>query len=156
MADINRRALVAGAATAAVALPAIAASVLEFDPIFAVIEAYKSNNAAFLARCRYEDELEEKGIRLECAIDDHRTPEMVALVDAEIAAGVAIAETAPTTPAGLAAVLRFIDEESDKLGDFFFETDESQRFVRTMERAVLGMTGALQVQSLAKSCNYPQ
>jgi ABC-type sugar transport system substrate-binding protein len=152
MSNINRRALVAGAAATLPAIaagPAAAATLNGPDPIFAVIEAHKSNHAAFLARCRYEDELEEKGIRLERAIDDYRTPEMVALVDAGIAARVAIAETAPTTPAGLAAVLRFIDEETDKLGDFFFpeETDESQRFVRTMERAVLGMTGALQVQS---------
>ncbi len=79
MSKINRRAVLAGAASAAVTAPAIAASA-EPDPIFAAIEAYKFNLAAFLARCHYEDELAEKGIKLAAAPDDYRTPEMVAPV----------------------------------------------------------------------------
>jgi hypothetical protein len=39
---IDRRAVLAGAASAAVTAPAIAAPTLEPDPIFAAIEAYKS------------------------------------------------------------------------------------------------------------------
>ena len=44
---INRRALVAGAASAAVAAPAIAAPALEPDPIFAAIEAHREAEARF-------------------------------------------------------------------------------------------------------------
>jgi hypothetical protein len=44
--NMNRRAILAGAATAAVALPAIAAPAPEVDPIFAVIEKHKQLSAA--------------------------------------------------------------------------------------------------------------
>jgi hypothetical protein len=44
--NINRRALMAGAAVAAVALPAVAAPVLELDPIFVAIEKHKQLSAA--------------------------------------------------------------------------------------------------------------
>jgi hypothetical protein len=128
MSNINRRAVLAGAAATLPAVAAVpigvAATLSEPDPILAAIEVYKSNNAAFLARCRYEGELEEKGIRLARAIDDYRTPEMVALVDAGIAARVAIAETVPTTPAGL-AVTGFLCEQATEPEDpFFFQTEE--------------------------------
>jgi hypothetical protein len=108
------------------------------DPIYAAIETYKSVDAAFLVRCRYEDDLAEKGIKLARGDDDYRTPEMAALVDANIAARLALAETTPTTMAGLLAVLQFVREQSQD--DFLFDGDEeSTCFVASIEHAVLGM-----------------
>jgi hypothetical protein len=43
---------------------------------------------AFLARCDYENDLEESGYELPPAPGDFRTPEMVALVNAGISARV--------------------------------------------------------------------
>jgi hypothetical protein len=136
--QMNRRAILAGAATSTVVLPAIAAPVLEPDPIFGAIEAYTLNDAAFLARCYYEEDLEGRGTKLVPAPDDSRTPEMVALVDAGIAARIALTETVPTTLAGLLAVLRFVREQSQ--GIFLFDSDEeSTSFVASLEQAVLAM-----------------
>jgi hypothetical protein len=75
-------------------------------------------------RCRYEDDLAEKGIKLARGDDDYRTPEMAALVDANIAARLALAETTPTTMAGLLAVLQFVREQSQD--DFLFDGDEGK------------------------------
>jgi hypothetical protein len=120
-AQLNRRSVLAGAATATVALPAIAAPVLvEPDPIFAVIETYKVNNAAFFARHRYEEELEATGVKLVTAPDDWRTPEMVALVDAGIAARIALAETVPTTAAGLLALIGLLARANGSTGATVF------------------------------------
>jgi hypothetical protein len=59
--DINRRAIVAGAAALpAVSLTAIAAPSAA-DPIFATIEAYRKADDAFIARARFEDDLAEVG-----------------------------------------------------------------------------------------------
>jgi hypothetical protein len=138
---MNRRAILAGAATATIALPAIGAPVIGPDPIFAAIEAYKVADAAWFARYRYEDDLAGKGIKLTPAPDDSRTPEMVALVNASIAARIALAETAPTSMAGLLAVLRFVREQSED--DFLFDGgEESARFDASLEQAVLAMTAS--------------
>jgi hypothetical protein len=135
----TRRAVLTGAAAAAVALPAVAVPVLEPDPIFAAIEAYKRNDAACFARAQYEDEFEERGIKLPRADDDHRTPEMAALVDANIAARMAIAETPPTTPAGLMAFTAFLREQSKLDGVFFFEDNEVETFLASLDTAVRSM-----------------
>jgi len=135
MSRINRRAVLAGAASAAVTAPAIAAPTP--DPIFAAIEAYKLQDAAFLALCHYEDELEEKGIKLASGPDDDRTPEMAALVEAGIAARIALAETVPTTPAGLAALTGFLREQTTALGiPFFDQNEEHVAFFETLDTAV--------------------
>lgn len=141
--SLNRRTLVAGAAALpAIAIPAAAQCALAGpDPVFAAIETCRKAEAAFLARCDFEDELKEKGVELATAFDDHRTPEMVCLAEASIAARAALAETAPTTLAGLAAVLGFIREQSQSLGECFFEDGETWAFVTTIERAVLGLMG---------------
>lgn len=57
------------------------------------------------------------------------------------AARVALAETAPTKLAGLAAVLRFVRKQRPgSEDDFFFDGDkESRCFVAAIERAVLGL-----------------
>jgi hypothetical protein len=86
------------------AIPALAST--EADPIFAALEKYRASSAAFFARCSYENRLEESGDEygeLLSAPGDYRTPEMVALVTADIADREALARTAPTTHAGLVA-----------------------------------------------------
>jgi hypothetical protein len=107
------------------------------DPIFAAIEAYKVGDAAWLARAHYEDELAGKGIKLAPAPDDGRTPELAALVNASIAARAALAQTVPTTPAGLAALLNFVAAEPADETVFLFDGDEESRaFVRSIAQAV--------------------
>jgi hypothetical protein len=142
MHTINRRALVAGAASAAGAIPALAQSVAAVgdDPVFAVIEAYQRADDAFYAQVKFEDDSAEKEIKHN--IDDviGRTPEMVRAVEAMISARTALAETVPTTLAGVAAVLRFVREQSERLEDFFFDdSEECTCFVASLEQAALGL-----------------
>jgi hypothetical protein len=131
MSNMNRRAILAGAAT----LPAISITALgsEPDPAFAAIEAYKTAFDAFIARCRYEDD----HVKLEPAPDDVRTPEMVALVNSSIATRQALAATVPTTMAGLVAVLKCVIEES--VDQFLFEDEEEEVliFLSSIKRAVI-------------------
>jgi hypothetical protein len=106
------------------------------DPVFAAIAASKTTHAAFMARCYFEDD-PENGIK---QLATH-TPEMVRLVDAAIAARVEVAETIPTTKAGLVSVLRFVREQSEH--EFFFDgVEESTRFVTSLEQAVLRLMEA--------------
>lgn len=65
------------------------------DPIFAAIERYQRREEDFLERCAFENV-------------DYRTPEMVAVVDASIAAREALAATIPTTLAGISAYLDYV------------------------------------------------
>src|SRR5262249_55921229 len=99
------------------------------DPIFAAIACYEKAAAAFMAQCEYEDWLKAKGIKLPCAADDHRTREMVTLVNARIAARVALAKTAPTTLAGLAALTGFLRQHTTTDVLSFFEGEENRAFV---------------------------
>jgi hypothetical protein len=111
----------------------------DMDPIFAAIEADRATDATLLARALFEDGLPEEDPRLAPAPDDHRTPELVRLVDASITARQELASLVPTTLAGLLAVLRFVRERSQD--DFLFDGDEeSARFVASLEQAVLAMT----------------
>jgi hypothetical protein len=58
------------------AVPAVAvAAIGEPDPIFAAIEKARATDKTFMSRCLYEGDFEEAP-----APDDHRTPEMAALV----------------------------------------------------------------------------
>jgi hypothetical protein len=67
---------------------------------------------------------------------------MAALVDANIAARLALAETTPTTMAGLLAVLQFVREQSQD--DFLFDGDEeSTCFVASIEHAGAACRGPL-------------
>jgi hypothetical protein len=75
-----------------------------------------------MARVYFEDDA-ENGIKHLAT----RTPEMVRLVEASIAARVALAETAPTTKAGLVSVLRFVREQSDPRGQFFLTAGRKAR-----------------------------
>jgi hypothetical protein len=113
------------------------------DPIFAAIGRERTLNDAFLARARYEDDLAERG--MEVASDDSRSPEMVAIVDASVAARVALANTAPTTLRGLIAYLDYVIAEGEKLSSedlpvFFFDgEEETTNFVRSLARCVHGL-----------------
>jgi hypothetical protein len=60
---------------------------------------------------------------------------MVALVNSSIATRQALAETVPTTMAGLAAVLKCVAEESKD--EFLFEDEEVLSFLSSIERAVI-------------------
>jgi hypothetical protein len=135
MSNLSRRALVTGAAGLPVlAAPALASS--EPDPIFAAIEKYRRLDAAFLARNDLEDDLAEAGQELAPASGDHRTPEMVAAVNAAIDSRVQLARTPPTTPEGLAAYLEFVALKSDELGGFFFDSKyEKMTFIRSIAHA---------------------
>jgi hypothetical protein len=146
--NMSRRALVAGVAAvpaATVLAPPIIAATADAgpDPIYAVIEKYRIVHAAFLARCRYEDDQEKLGNELILALDDCRTPEMVAIVTASIAARAELANSSPTTLAGLAAHLDLVLSLSDELEEFFFQNaddgDQITAFVRSLERAARKM-----------------
>jgi hypothetical protein len=59
MSALSRRSIVASAAALpALAVPAVVSAAIEPDPIYAVIERDRLLEAAFQARCAYEDELE--------------------------------------------------------------------------------------------------
>lgn len=128
-ARMNRRTVLAGAAAAAVPVPVLAAA----DPIYAAIEAHRRADTAFLARCMLEDDLVERGVRLDPATDDFRTPEMIAVVNASIAARASLANTTPTTTAGLAAYLDYVLTMSSD--EFLFDgDDETIDFLRSLAR----------------------
>ena len=140
MPNLSRRHLVTtAAALPALAMPAAAGTLAyEPDPIFAAIEKDRAADVAYYARSDYENDLEESGHKLTPAADDHRTPEMVALVTASRAARAELANTAPTTPAGMVAYLDYVVSKSvDELmfegwnGD---EDDEAMDFIRSLAR----------------------
>ena len=128
------------------------------DPIYATIEMDRKANAEFIRLCDSEDALEEAGIELVTAPDDHRTPEMVAVVNAGISARRSLAKVVPTTPAGLAAYLDYLLKESFGLGgDFYFDgKHETLEFLKSLHRAVHGMTGLqpMQTPALAVTDTY--
>jgi hypothetical protein len=81
---------------------------------------------------------------LDKAPDDHRTPEMVAAVKEAIAARIALANTVPTTPEGLAALTTFVRERSVECSEFYFaadDPDEQLLFVASLDAAARGMAG---------------
>jgi hypothetical protein len=91
---INRRAILAGAASAPVAMPAAALPMP--DPIYAAIEEHRRAHAA-------------AGALLDAATDDWES-EADAAMDAYWAAADALFDTNPTTVAGVAALLRYAYE----------------------------------------------
>ncbi len=132
----TRRALVAGVAfvTSAAALPAIAAvqSSDTADPIFAAIERWQ--------RTRTEiDRFDAK--------NDSESPDAEAAVSAVWEARLLLAETAPTTLAGLAAYVSFLRCQSvDELETFFFdesgEHDEQLAFIESLDRSLASIVAA--------------
>jgi hypothetical protein len=135
MSNLSRRHLVTtAAALPALAVPALAGTLArEPDPVFAAIEKFSALDAAYYARCDYEDDLEESGHKLTLAAGDYRTPEMVAVVTAVRAARADLANTAPTTAAGLVACLDYVlSNSNDEL--MFDGIDETRDFVRSLAR----------------------
>jgi hypothetical protein len=119
--NLNRRALVAGAAILpAIAIPAAAQCILAPDPVFAAIEAYRTARPPLLLAAGSRIILREGGSSL-------ILPLMITarakwrVVKAAVAARTALAETAPTTLAGLTAVFRFVREQSKD--EFLFDGD---------------------------------
>lgn len=107
--------------TLAVTPPAFAGG----DPIFAAIERFRSSDAAWLARAMWEDDCAERGEKLAPAPGDSRTPEMVRFIDENRSARMALAETVPTTLAGLFALLEYLHEWNvDDRAVFLFDADE--------------------------------
>jgi hypothetical protein len=136
-APTSRRAVLAGIAAApALAVSAFAlTSVGTPDPIFAAIENHRKLEADWLSLCRSKDELGEG--------DQEDTPELVAAGDAAVNARLLLANTVPTTPAGLAAYLDYLLNCSVvELETFFFDDDdEIMPFLKSLHSAVHGMSG---------------
>ena len=125
----TRRAILAGAAaipvsaiavaslapSTAIAAPTLLAS---DDPIFAAIERCRAAEALFDA------DPEGPGVGLRPARQ-------------------ALARTAATTPAGLAALTGFLREQSNRYDAFYFdcESDEPRAFGLALDESVRGMTG---------------
>jgi hypothetical protein len=107
--------------------------------IFAAIEKHRALDVAFIARCHYEDDLAESGHKLSPAPGEFRTPEMVALVTAGIAARVELANTAPTTLAGLVASLDFaVSEACVTDGELPFDgATEMNVFIKSLHRGAV-------------------
>jgi hypothetical protein len=154
MSQSRRAILTTAAALPALAMPviAIAATAGPGDPIYAAIEKYRIAEDAFIARCEYEDDLKENGVKLARAPGEGeygRTSEMVVVVDAVVAARAELANIAPTTLVGLVAYLDCVIAESERLsGDemeifFFEEGEETLDLVRSLARSAR----ALAVQS---------
>ena len=144
---LTRRALVASTAAmpaaAALGLPAVAQTAAEPDPIFAAMEKYLAGHQAFMARCNYEDDREEAGEKLLNAPGDHRTAEMVAVVDASIAAREELADTSPTTLAGLLTYLTFVHKQStEEETSLFEEGGETLSFIGSLARSASSLARA--------------
>jgi hypothetical protein len=122
---INRRAILAGAAALPTAtIPALAA---EPDPIFALIAAHARAHAAHCAAVDYaaEEHWLPDGSRCqspECQSPD--CPELLAREEeaedacyAEADATRLMVSTCPTTPAGVAALLKYIVEHEERVDE---------------------------------------
>jgi hypothetical protein len=118
--DLNRRAILAGAASLpAASIPAIAA---EPDPIFAAIEAHARAHIAHCAALDYAAEEHWLPDGSRCQSPD--CPELLAREDeAGDACGVEadatrlMVRTCPTTPAGAAALLKYIVEHEERVDE---------------------------------------
>jgi hypothetical protein len=147
MSALSRRSIVASAAALpALAVPAVVSAAVEPDPIYAVIEKDRLLEVAFQARCAYEDGPDCRGIELQrAAPDDDRTPEMAWIVTASVESRWTVATTAPTTMAGLLAVLEYAVSECDRLSSddlpvcYFDDHAEMSAFIRSMTESVRGL-----------------
>ena len=106
------------------------------DPIFAAIERFRLSDAAWLARATWEDDCAERGEKLAPAPGDDRTPELVRLIDENHSARMALAETVPTTLAGLFAMLCYLYEWNvdDKTMFLFDDDEEIAAFTKSMAK----------------------
>jgi hypothetical protein len=99
----RRTVITSTAAALPLATAPIAAAASGEDPIFAAIERDRIAYRAFIARCEHEDATE--------TLND--TPEMDAVLAASMAARRELANTAPTTTAGLNATYGILQVEGE-------------------------------------------
>jgi hypothetical protein len=129
----TRRAVLAGAAALpALAAPTALASISPTDPIFAAIERHRAAQATFFAACKLDDPTDEQ-------VDPLCTAAHLSIAPLVL--------TTPTTVAGCAAMLRYIDRivaENEQGG--LFEgypasegpaRDVLSRIASTLERAAV-------------------
>jgi hypothetical protein len=141
MSHLSRRTLVAGAAAMPVAaIPIATQAQAGPDPIFAVIEKHRVLEAAFFALAEHEDALQGAGHELIPAPGEYsRTPEMVAAVTASIAARCELANTSPTTLAGLIAYIEYVNANSDEDQLVFDDGEETLAFLRSLLQTTQGL-----------------
>jgi hypothetical protein len=127
------------------AVPAIATVAAEPDPIFAAIEKTRALETANHARSRLDEELEGRGMLVR-APGDHRSAELAALVNETVANRLVLAQTVPTTFAGLHAFLEYVLSESELLtGElypvvYFDGEEEILPFIRSITECVRTLT----------------
>jgi hypothetical protein len=101
------------------------------DPIFAALE-----------RCR----------RMEAACDEaaaaqqHWNDDIAEEAEEALAARMALAQTVPTTWAGLAALISFASEHTAaRDGEFYFEDSEAAQFIISIDQAITQLNRAEQL-----------
>ena len=112
-ASMSRRSMIAGAAAlpAATVLPALALAA-EPDPIFAAIEAHKAANVTYSRVCQISSDM-----RLDNPDYPDANAATVVAMHAERDAAVDLTRVAPTTRAGVAALLEYVlDDDRDYPG----------------------------------------
>jgi hypothetical protein len=126
--NTTRRAILAGAAAAPAAIlsTTLPVDARATDPIFAAMELYRRADAEHGARCEEDDDSEERYAAA--------TEACHAAWDAMRA----LANTSPTTLAGLAAYLEFVIAETDELGELIFY-DRGPDFLRAIALAARRM-----------------
>ena len=129
---LSRRHMLSGLAVVLpVALPAVVATTA--DPIFALIAAKRAADVAHLDACHVLNDAEIRhGVgsnEAEVAFDDQGLPCRTAYEGAR-----ALTSTPPTTLAGLAAVLRYVNE-TDEEGNWPEDTQLERQFRVTTAQA---------------------
>lgn len=150
--ELNRRAILAGAATVAAAMPAVpvlaspVSSVTPSDdPIFAAIERHRSALAALEAalhrKGEFEDRFMSEGGEL-CDAPDDPFGEVHKVEDDHLSAELDFVSTVPTTVLGMAAMLRYARECGDRDGEMMF-ADEQVRatFAASIEDFICTLAG---------------
>jgi hypothetical protein len=114
MRDITRRSAVSAlVGTAGLSLVSVAASAIVPDPIFPAIERHKALNVTFGEVLHGMSDFESQHGVAATGIDDWEQREEEAS-NAERDACDEMIATAPTTLAGLLALLRYVEEEHDR------------------------------------------
>jgi hypothetical protein len=128
---ISRRTVVMGAAIASVpaVVPDLAAAAGR-DPIFAALE-----------RCRQMEAICDA----EAAAQTDPEDDLAEAADEAWAARMALAETAPTTWAGLLALVTFVAERTAIYDDFYFQIEESPVYAATLAKAVEQLTAKVRL-----------
>jgi hypothetical protein len=98
------------------------------DPIFAAIADHQAKSEAVRALTHPDDNLKPEPAPGDSA-------ELAAALAASIAARKTLVSTAPTTLAGVVAVLTYVHEQPGWPSAFLFDKAESRRFIRSLELA---------------------